>query len=339
MLTQDPFFVRVRNSVQSNWHLISNSLSKGSVWPLLPINNDERVAKKIEFIARGNHKSAIKYNDEYLKIVKAEISQGWMFPIPLHYINSLKHGELASVGIDDKVWSEQTDGSKKIKLCLTHDQSFEASCGSSINGRVIKEKLAPLFYGGCLSRIIHYIVDLRLRHPTTPILGAKSDFKAAYWRVSLHGDIAEKCAIMCDEFALPSLHLTFVGPPCPNEFCIYSELSIDLANDLLCTPNWDPKVLCSPHSATLPEPVLLDISIPFASAKQLDIVLEPDDWGKADIFVDDGMVIIPDLHTNRDRAVHALLLAIHTLCCPLDPNEPIAREDCLSLGKLAEEGQ
>jgi len=145
-----------------NWPLIINSLTRGSVWPLLPISNEERVTKNIEFIARGNHKSAIKYNDEYLKIVKAEISQGWMFPIPLHYINTLMHGELAPVGIDDKVWSEQADGSKKRKLRLTHDQSFEASCGSSVNGRVIKEKLAPLFYGGCLSRIIHYVVDLRL---------------------------------------------------------------------------------------------------------------------------------------------------------------------------------
>jgi hypothetical protein len=33
-----------------------------------------------------------------------------------------------------------------------------------------------------------------------------------------------------------------------------------------------------------------------------------------------------------------MLLAIHTLCRPLDPNEPIYREDCLSLEKLAEEG-
>jgi hypothetical protein len=84
---------------------------------------------------------------------------------------------------------------------------------------------------------------------------------------------------------------------------------------------------------------LLDIAIPFAPARQLDIVLEPDDWGKADIFIDDGMVIIPHLSTNRDRSVQALLLAIHTLCRPLDPNKSIAKENCLSLGKLAEEGQ
>jgi hypothetical protein len=33
-----------------------------------------------------------------------------------------------------------------------------------------------------------------------------------------------------------------------------------------------------------------------------------------------------------------MLIAIHVICHPLDPNEPIIREDCLSLSKLAEEG-
>jgi hypothetical protein len=33
-----------------------------------------------------------------------------------------------------------------------------------------------------------------------------------------------------------------------------------------------------------------------------------------------------------------MLIAIHTLCCPLDPNKPIYREDCLSLENLSEEG-
>jgi hypothetical protein len=51
--------------------------------------------------------------------------------------------------------------------------------------------------------------------------------------------------------------------------------------------------------------------------------MEPDDYGTAGIFIDDAMVIIPDLNSNRDRAVQALLLAIHTLCRPLDPAEPI----------------
>jgi hypothetical protein len=143
-------------------------------------------------------------------------------------------------------------------------------------------------------------------------------------RVSLHGDIAEKCANMCEEYALLSLWLTFGGSPCPHEFCIYSELSADLANDLLHCPAWNPKKLCSPHSSTLLEPVLLPSLIPFSPARNLDAVMEPDDWGKVEIFIDDGIVITPDLHSNRDRAVPSLLLAIHTLCHPTDPSEPIA---------------
>lgn len=117
--------------------------------------------------------------------------------------------------------------------------------------------------------------------------------------------------------------LTFGGSPCPAEFCLYSELSADSASDLLHCPAWNPKELCSPHSTTLLEPVLESSSVPFSLVRSLDVVMEPDDYGTADIFIDDAMVIIPDLNSNRDRAVQALLLAIHTLCRPLDPAEPI----------------
>lgn len=60
--------------------------------------------------------------------------------------------------------------------------------------------------------------------------------------------------------------------------------------------------------------------------------------GKVDDFIDDGIVIVPDINQNRNRAIQAMLLAIHVLCWPLAPNEPIPRKDCLSLGKLEEEG-
>jgi hypothetical protein len=143
-------------------------------------------------IERGNHKSAIKYAAELQKTLEKEVSQGWMIPLPLNYISSLQHGELAPVGMDDKQWSELPNGKKQTKFLLTHDQSFNVSVGESVNDRVLPEKLAPLYYGGCLSRIIHYIVSIRLRLPGTRILGGKSDIKAAYRRVSLHGETAEK---------------------------------------------------------------------------------------------------------------------------------------------------
>jgi hypothetical protein len=313
-------------------------MKEGARWPLDSISKEERIAKNNEFITRGNHKSAIKYFHEYEKIVLSEVSQGWMLPLPLKYINELINGELAPVGIDDKVWSELPNGLRKTKYRLTHDQSFEASRGRSVNNRVLRDQLPPLSYGGCFSRLVHYIVDLRLRHPLVPILGGKSDFKGAYRRVSLHGDTAEMCAVIHGQFALPSLRLTFGGSPCPNIFCLFSELCADLANDLLHCKEWDPSILCSPHSSKLSKPSLLDDSIPFALALPLDIELEPDDDGKVDIFIDDGIAIMPDLHQNRFRAIQSMLLAIHVMCRPLDHNEPLSREDCLSLSKLMEEG-
>jgi hypothetical protein len=303
-----------------NWPKIQNILQNGSNWPLLPISNNDRIAKNDEFVSQGNHKSAEKYDNAFMDIIKSEIKQGWMIPLPLHYINELQHGELAPVGIDDKVWVEQEDGSRKTKFGLTHDQSFEAHIGLSVNGHTEREKLHPLFYGGCLSRLIHYIISLRHHCPNIPILGGKSDFKAAYRRVSLHGDTAAKCSIICEEFALPSLCLTFGGTPCPNEFCHFSEMCTDLANNILHCKDWDPCSLFSPHKKKIPDPILQPDDEAFIQAKDLDV----------DIPL--------DLQNNRDRALQAILLAIHVMCRPLSPNEPIFRDHCLSLGKLAEEG-
>ncbi len=329
----DPLFLH-----HHNWPKAKAILLQGSIWPLLPLPNDVRIAKNREFITRGNHKSAITYEEEFTKIILSEVSQGWTIPLPLHYINELKHGELAPVGIDDKVWVEQADGSKKTKFRLTHDQSFEATIGPSVNSRTEREKLHPLFYGGCLSRVIHYIISLRIHYPAVPILGGKSDFKAAYRRVSMHGDTAAKCAIIYKGFALPSLRLTFGGTPCPNEFCLFSEMCTDLANDILHCPSWNPKTLCSPHWNKISDPVIQSAEVEFKQAKSLDVSIPLDEWGKVDDFIDDGIVIIPDIKDNRNRAIQALLLAIHVICRPLALLEPISREDCLSLGKLEEEG-
>jgi hypothetical protein len=113
---------------------------------------------------------------------------------------------------------------------------------------------------------------------------------------------------------------------------VVSELCTNLANDLLHCPQWDPKTLQSPHTHRLSSPRLLDDSVPFGQAKDLDIEMPIDD------FIDDGIAIVPDLGDNKNCAVTALLLAIHTICRPLDKDEPILRDDCLSLSKLEDEG-
>ncbi len=150
------------------------------------------------------------------------------------------------------------DGSREPKLRMTHDQSYEASAGSSINKQVHHNLLEPLYYGGCLSRIINKILSIRARHLSVKNLGRKSDFKVVYRRINVHGDIAAKCSIMYRGVGLPSLRLTFGGSPCPNELCIISELCTDLANDILHCPQWQPEGLFSPHQKLLSDPVVLD---------------------------------------------------------------------------------
>jgi hypothetical protein len=60
--------------------------------------------------------------------------------------------------------------------------------------------------------------------------------------------------------------------------------------------------------------------------------------GHIDDLINDGVSIVPDIGEQHNRAVPAMLLAIHILCWPFIKKEMINREDCLSLGKLQEEG-
>jgi hypothetical protein len=156
--------------------------------------------------------------------------------------------------------------------------------------------------------------------------------------MNLHGETAVRSTMMCKQFGILSLRPTFGRSPCSNEWCTFAELYTDLANNTLHCADWDPSFLSSPHQSKLPPAQYLDDSIPFASTAELDVEIPNDNMGRIDDFINDGIVIVPDLHNNKARGVAAMLLAIHTLCHPLDPNEPIYREDCLSLEKLSEEG-
>lgn len=60
----------------------------------------------------------------------------------------------------------------------------------SVNARLDLGAYPELIYGGDLSRIIHYIVSLRLKHPLTSVFVQKMDFADAFRRVTLAGSAA-----------------------------------------------------------------------------------------------------------------------------------------------------
>jgi hypothetical protein len=62
------------------------------------------------------------------------------------------------------------------------------------------------------------------------------------------------------------------------------------------------------------------------------------DQGKVDDFIDDGITIVADLHENSIRAINFMLLSIYYQLHPKDKNVLNKCYDCLSLGKLEEEG-
>ncbi len=88
-----------------------------------------------------------------------------------------------------------------------------------------------------------------------------------------------------------------------------STVCADLANDILHDENWDPWEFRSPHSDLL-NPKYLDDAIPFVEALELDVNLPE---GMIDIFIDDGITIIPDVDNNKTRGANAMPLAVHAL--------------------------
>jgi hypothetical protein len=125
------------------WPKIQSLLKTGSLWPLTHISDSDRQAKNTELISRGNHKSAIAHAKILTDTLIKEVNQGWMVPIPTSFINQIRNAEVAPVGIAQQ-WQALEDGSRTFKYRLTHDQSFEASIGESVNVRVKKDKLDHL---------------------------------------------------------------------------------------------------------------------------------------------------------------------------------------------------
>ena len=101
------------------------------------------------------------------------------------------------------------------KYRLTHDLSFPGPSGNSINKNVDDDLLTECYYGQCLRRVIHMIVALRIKNPTTIIYLMKYDFDAAYRRLHVNPLMAVKAITIIEEFAYLLLRLPFGASPGP----------------------------------------------------------------------------------------------------------------------------
>ncbi len=96
-------------------------LLEGSTWPLLPLNESDRLLDINNALDFGNHKGAEEQQELLLKLVKDYVDRGFAFPLPLEKIKNVP-SVLAPLNIQlQKTINER--GKIIPKNRLTHNQS------------------------------------------------------------------------------------------------------------------------------------------------------------------------------------------------------------------------
>ena len=293
-------------------------------------------------IARGNHKSAQESPEQVGLLLGKDVTHGFAIPIPVEIIPLIPNAAVQPLGLVQQ-WTTNEDGSRVIKYRITQDLSFSSNKTGptrSINSRVDMGAYTEMIYGWCFPRILHYIVSMRLHHPTTGILISKYDYSDAYRRIAHSATAAAQTIAINDGKAYLSLRLTFGGSPNPPTWCMFSEIVTDLANELSLCKEWDHVNMRSPAQIQTPEPVRLPKGVPMATGKVMSVMVPATRGGKVDGFIDDLINVFLDTPENCDRQPHVVPLAMHLTSRPHagDEEEPIPRRPILSLPKLMAEG-
>ena len=303
------------------------------------LTEEERLSDLEEALSRGNHKSASSRPTVLEKLMSNDITYGYGVPFPRARALDIPGLVLLPAGIAlQNTISEQGEIIPKERL--THDQSFCYGSKKSWNSRVHRDTLTHLRYGKALSRLIHYIVDFRHSHPTTPLFLSKSDYKAAYRRLHQAHRHALQCGLIFDEdIIIVLLRMSFGGAPNPNYWSDISEMACDLVNELLCSRDWCPEEFQHVLPFAMPEPDSPNLGVPLAAAVRPSVRIEINEFGICEVFLDDMILVVPDLFDNLHRARSVLALVITLLERPVSLDEWIKRDPLLSFQKFRAEGK
>jgi hypothetical protein len=321
------------------WPKIKKTMTEGASAPVKAVPLERaRVQENIVQAERGNHKSA-KDNKEVLhKQLDKDITKGFALPILLDTAHRIHGSRIIPMSIQDQ-FSIDEKGNRIKKQRLCQDQSFSNGFCPSTNDMVDEHQLTDLVYGKTLERIIHYIVALRTRHPTKAIFIGKYDIDAAYRRITSAPDTCAECIVVDEDgIAHIYLRLTFGGSPNPAIFCEVSEVATDLANEILLCPEWTPSIVSGPLQKYIGEPVRVPEDVPFGQAAPMAVDPDPQECGKVDVFVDDLISAFLDTAENIARVPAIIPLVLHLLGRPVADDEPIDRNEFLSITKLLAEG-
>ena len=326
----------------TDWKKFEKILLEGARYPFRQdINYSKEDHKKDLFhaIRKGNNKSA---TDPHLipflqKNYTKEVSKGWMIPFLKSDVMKIEGMGVIPIGIAEQITMD-TEGNRIPKKRTTHDLSRPMHSGHSFNSMMDQDKMEPCLFGHALTRILHYIHSIRVRNPTSHIFLSKIDLDAAFRRIHVWLPHAMLATTIIEDIAYLLTRLPFGGAPAPGIHDVASNIVADLAQSLEDDPTWHPEYLHSPYAEDIPPPMRLPEDTPFVQAHPLLIETNDKDCA-TDVFVDDLITAcLGDPH-HMSRATHAAALAILTILRPPATNEPIPRDNVLSLRKLAAEGR
>eukprot|EP00979_Chaetoceros_neogracilis_P013087 scaffold3660_cov246-Chaetoceros_neogracile.AAC.3 len=325
------------------WTEMKSRLLNGSEYKMEDLDEEERLGDLSAALIRGNHKSASGEKAIILaEKMEKEVNYGWSIPLLPHHAFKIPFAIVSPMGLVNQASINEL-GDIVYKDRVTHDLSFPGAISeTSVNSRLDSDLFLDCEYGHMLKRCINYIAVCRYHQPTKRILIRKDDFKSAYRRQHLFSKAAAQSLTQMIKdgvmFLLLSLRLTFGGSPGPSEWSCIAEAIIDLANALLSCEEWNPDKIFSPAQANIPKPEILDDDLPLKPARSLIVDIPLESNGKVDLYIDDGISISIDTPMHRKRLEAALPLAIFIVARQNCPEEPLPRDDMLTLHKMIAEG-
>jgi hypothetical protein len=303
------------------------------------LSEEERTEEVRAMIKRGNHKSVQEDSEAVGKLLAKDVLHGFSLPVDPSIVPRLPGAMVQPCGVV-KQFSLQEDGSRILKRRLTQDLTFPLTFEkASVNNRIDMDMYVEMIYGWCLSRIIHFIVALRLCFPRKKIFIVKYDYSDAYRRIAHSASAVVQSILIFAGIAYLALRLTFGGSPNPPTWCAFSEMVTDLSNEIALCKEWDHTKTRSPAQLLTPVPVELPDGVPFAEARPMAVHVPTSVTARTDSFIDDLIRVFLDTPLNREREPHAVPLAIHVTSRPhAEGAEPIPRRGIVSAPKLIAEG-
>jgi len=162
------------------------------------------------------------------------------------------------------------EGLETTKFRPCHDLFFSPRGieNLSINTRHLDEELHAIQYAHTIWRIVHFIVALYYKHPSTPILIMKFDVYVAFKRLILKFSSALRTITILGSLAFISLYSTFGDKSSCSNFSLIAEPMADLMNEVLNTNHLQALHSTSNYIQYHDPPILLDSNIPFTPADE-----------------------------------------------------------------------